>query len=98
MYHGKPCIGARAGGVPEVIRDGVTGVLLDAAEISAQLPEAILRLLTDSELRKSLGANGKADLESKFSFSCFRERLDEVLHSMLAVTKSGTCQTGRALY
>jgi len=81
MYHGKPCIGARAGGVPEVIRDGATGVLVSASELATELPEAILRLLREPALRRSLGANGRADVKDNFSFVRFRDRLEEILCS-----------------
>jgi phosphatidyl-myo-inositol dimannoside synthase len=79
MSHGKPCIGARAGGVPEVIRDGVTGVLVDPSRLATDIPEAILRLLTDPALCETLGANGRAALESNFSFTSFSNRLEEIL-------------------
>jgi phosphatidylinositol alpha-1,6-mannosyltransferase len=81
MHHGKPCVGARAGGVPEVIRDCCTGVLLHPSDLATQLPEAILRLLMNPALRGILGANGRALLESNFSFTCFRNRLEEILCS-----------------
>jgi glycosyltransferase involved in cell wall biosynthesis len=81
MSHGKPCIGARAGGVPEVIRDGATGVLVNASELPTELPEAILRLLREPALRRTLGDQGRADLEGKFSFVHFRDRLEGILCS-----------------
>ena len=56
MYYSKPCIGARAGGVPEVIRDGDSGVLVDGSELPTRLPAAILRL-RDTALRGTMGAN-----------------------------------------
>ena len=79
MSHGKPCIGARAGGVPEVIRHGVTGVLVDPSRLATEIPEAILRLLTEPGLCKTLGVNGKAVLESNFSFTAFSDRLENIL-------------------
>ena len=79
MSHGKPCIGARAGGVPEVIRDGVTGVLVDPSKLATEVPEAILRLLTEPALCETLGANGRAALESNFSFARFSTRLEDII-------------------
>jgi glycosyltransferase involved in cell wall biosynthesis len=81
MHHGKACIGARAGGVPEVIRDGATGVLVDPSKLATQVPEAILRLLNDPALRKNMGANGRAHLDANFSFDRFRDRLEQILCS-----------------
>jgi glycosyltransferase involved in cell wall biosynthesis len=56
MACGTPVVGSDAGGIPEVVRDGVTGLLSRAGE-SLSLRDAILRLLNDSSLRSSLGAN-----------------------------------------
>jgi phosphatidylinositol alpha-1,6-mannosyltransferase len=81
MHHGKPCIGARAGGVPEVIRDGATGVLVDPSNLAIEVPEAILRLLQDPALRRTMGTNGRARLEENFSLDCFRDRLEDILCS-----------------
>ena len=79
MHHGKACIGANAGGVPEVVQHGHTGLLVDASGIPRLLPQAILRLLTDEALRKSMGERGKQALESNFSLARFRSRLQEIL-------------------
>jgi glycosyltransferase involved in cell wall biosynthesis len=94
MYYRKPCIGTRAGGVPEVIRDGDSGVLVDGSELSTRLPEAILCLLRDPALRGTMGANGGAEFESNFSFSCFRDRLEQILCSPgPRVTKTPLCRS-----
>lgn len=79
MSHAKACIGAHAGGVPEVIRDGVTGILVDPSRLATEVPEAILRLLTQPALCKTMGANGRAFVDSNFSFVRFTSRLEEIL-------------------
>jgi phosphatidylinositol alpha-1,6-mannosyltransferase len=81
MYHSKACIGAQAGGIPEVIRDGATGMLVNPSELATQLPEAMVRLLQDPALRRTMGANGRSHLDDDFSFSRFRDRLEEILSS-----------------
>jgi phosphatidyl-myo-inositol dimannoside synthase len=78
MYHGKACIGAAAGGVPEVIEDGVTGILVDPAKPEA-LPTAIIRALQDDERRAAMGQAGKKRLTAEFSIERFRERVEELL-------------------
>ena len=92
MSHGKACIGARAGGVPEVIRDGVTGTLVDPSALATEIPESILRLLRDPALRMTLGANGRASLGSSFSFVRFRSRLEDVLCNRdQSIASNGVC-------
>ena len=57
MRHGKPVIGTNVGGVPEVVQEGITGLLV-AAGNSDELASAIIRLLTDENLRRRLGHAG----------------------------------------
>lgn len=78
MFHGKACIGAAAGGVPEVIEDGVTGLLVDA-RVPEQLSAAMVRLLQDDARCVAMGHAGRERLEREFSIERFRERLAELL-------------------
>lgn len=78
MQHGKACIGARAAAVPEVIEDEVTGLLVDPAK-PEELSVPIIRLLEDEALRARLGAQGRQQLEEKFSMTAFRRRLETLL-------------------
>ena len=78
MQYAKPCIGARAAAVPEVIVDGESG-LLTAPGDPRSLERALTTLLTDEALRQSMGRAGLRRLETNFSFPAFRHRLEEVL-------------------
>lgn len=63
MAAGVPVVATRAGGTPEVVLDGETGVLVPI-EDPAALSAAIDRLLADRALAERLGRAGKARLES----------------------------------
>lgn len=52
---GIPVIGARSGGIPELVKDDCTGLLVDQGDVDG-LCHAMRRLLLDPELRKRLGA------------------------------------------
>ncbi|MES2254130.1 MAG: glycosyltransferase family 4 protein [Pseudomonadota bacterium] len=52
---GIPVIGARSGGIPELVKDDCTGLLVDQGDVDG-LSHAMRRLLLDPELRKRLGA------------------------------------------
>jgi len=54
------------GGVPEVIKDGKTGLLVKAGD-STSLSTAIIRLIEDEKLRRRLAANGKRYIEKYHS-------------------------------
>lgn len=66
MMFGKPCIGTTAGGIPEVIEDGVTGLLVPPNDPS-QLKNALFRLVNDSALRNQMGLASRLSFEKNFS-------------------------------
>jgi glycosyltransferase involved in cell wall biosynthesis len=66
MQYGKPVIGCRTGGTPEVITDGVTGLLAEPGD-KESLAAALSRLMGDEELRRSLGEAGAAAAAVTFS-------------------------------
>lgn len=66
MRAGKPVIGCSAGGMPEVIEDGVCGLLVPPGNAEA-LAAAILRLLLSEPLRHAYGAAGSARFRTLFS-------------------------------
>jgi glycosyltransferase involved in cell wall biosynthesis len=49
-----PAVVTRRGGMPEVVEDGKTGLICEAANVDS-LADAILRLLSDESLRRSMG-------------------------------------------
>jgi glycosyltransferase involved in cell wall biosynthesis len=56
---GRPVIGSAAGGIPDIVDDGVNGLLVSPGDVEA-LAEAITRVLTDAALARRL-AEGAAD-------------------------------------
>ena len=58
MNYGKPVVGCRAGGIPEVVDDGVTGILVEPGAPQA-LAEAILRLVRSPALLNAMGEAGR---------------------------------------
>ncbi len=66
MSFGKPVIGSRIGGIPEAIEDGVTGFTFQPGDAGA-LANRIRMLLTDGELRRSMGRAGRKRCELLFT-------------------------------
>jgi len=62
MASGVPAVGARAGGVPDVIRHGENGLLFTPGDLG-DLTDQLRRLLTDTALRARLAAVGRRDME-----------------------------------
>jgi len=65
--HGKPVIGARAGGIPGVIEDGETGFLIEYGDVSA-LSERMNQLLSNIEISRSMGEAGRLLVEKKYTW------------------------------
>jgi glycosyltransferase involved in cell wall biosynthesis len=79
---GKPVIGAGIPTVREVITAGKTGLLVDPGSAD-QLAGALERLLTDAHLATALGAAGRDELESRFSWREVVRRVEAAYESTL---------------
>lgn len=82
MQYGKPVIAADKGGSPEVVQDGVTGLLVKYGDVP-QLAESITRLCLNPNLRAKLGQAGYQRLQEKFTFPQFKRTLTEILEREL---------------
>jgi glycosyltransferase involved in cell wall biosynthesis len=67
MSMARPLVASNVGGVPEVVQDGVTGLLVPPQDPSA-LARAIVTVGADGELARNLGANGQKLVEEKFTW------------------------------
>ena len=79
--HGKPVIGARAGGIPAVIDEGSTGLLVNFGDV-AGLAQAIHRLLLDEALCCELGQRGQAKLAAEYTWERVAEKVLAVYRRM----------------
>jgi len=83
MAYGKPMVASHVGGVPEVVTDRETGLLVSPMDIHGWI-EAIARLWDDHDLRESLGRNARAATEGRFHARHHWERLEEIYKETLA--------------
>ena len=68
MAAGKPLVATRVGGIPEVVRNGETGILVNSRN-HKEIAEAIDFLIENSETAKEMGAHGKRIAEQKYSLN-----------------------------
>lgn len=66
MLRGIPVVASRAGGIPEVVRHGVEGLLFDAGD-DLGLRDALCLLTKDADLRRELGAQARKRVLTTFS-------------------------------
>jgi phosphatidylinositol alpha-1,6-mannosyltransferase len=82
MQHAKPVVAARSGGAPEVVKDQVTGRLVEYGN-EEELAQALLELCLDPKKRTRLGSAGYQRLQDKFTFAQFKQKLTEILAAEL---------------
>ncbi len=68
MARKLPIISTQVGGIPEMVENGVSGILIDPGA-PEQIADAVLKLSRDEEERRRLGTNARAVFEDKFEFS-----------------------------
>ncbi|MDD5431742.1 MAG: glycosyltransferase family 4 protein [Candidatus Omnitrophica bacterium] len=83
MAAGKAIVGTRSGGIPEIVKDGINGILVDPFNDIA-LSEGIMRLLDDCDLSLKMGLRGKEIAQDKaFSWGSVTEQYIEVQKKVL---------------
>ena len=78
---GLPAVASRTGGVPDIIEDGVTGILVPPGEERA-LAEGLRALVTDPGLRARLGAAGRARMRERFAIDTMVTRYAGLFESL----------------
>jgi glycosyltransferase involved in cell wall biosynthesis len=84
--HGKPVIGARAGGIPAVVDDGQNGLLVPFGDVPA-LAKAIRCLLANPDLAQQLGANGRAKVATHYTWSRVTDQVEAYYRLLLTERK-----------
>ncbi len=79
---GRPLVATRVGGIPEVIEDGVNGLLVEPGDVAA-LAEKVRLLVDDPALRESLGKQARSRVERDFTGKPVRT-LEALYDSLLA--------------
>lgn len=74
---GTPAVASRVGGVPEVVSDGITGLLVPPDDVGA-FAAAVIELLRDEERRARMGRAARAHAEERFDARAWARRLRAV--------------------
>lgn len=97
MALGKPVVGTRVGGIPEVVLHGETGLLAEPGDPES-LAQAVIALLRDEELRRRLGRNGLHRVASRHSLERMLDQVEECYHRLLrqSANESASAMPDRA--
>lgn len=96
MASGLPCVASAVCGIPEIVADGETGLLVPPGD-AERLANALLRLLGQPETARALGAAGRARIEQQLSWERVVDRMVPVL-DRLTVIREGRCAVGQRLH
>jgi glycosyltransferase involved in cell wall biosynthesis len=80
---GRPVVATRVGGVPDVMRDGVDGFLVEVGDVAA-LVDRLAELARDPELRARMGAGSSARSVERYAVSRLVDDIDVLYRSLLA--------------
>jgi glycosyltransferase involved in cell wall biosynthesis len=78
---GKPVVAADSGGIPDIIKDNQTGLLVPQANNQA-LADGVIKLLSDKRLRNRLVKSGQAYVQSDFSWPGIAKRFNNLYESV----------------
>ena len=84
MSAGVPVVATRVGGIPEIVDDASTGLLVESPASPRSLAATLDGLLGDADLRRRLGAAGRARFERYFRAEPWVQRLRAVYDRVLA--------------
>ena len=79
---GRPTVATRVGGVPDVVRDGVDGYLVDVGD-AATLGERLAELARDPSLREEMGRAGSARVLARYAVDRLVEDIDAVYRELV---------------
>jgi glycosyltransferase involved in cell wall biosynthesis len=82
MSAGLPVVATRVGGIPEIIADNVSGLLVPSQNADV-LAEAIVALCRDSEMRQRMGTAGKQLIDQRFRVSDFIRQMYDLYEELL---------------
>jgi glycosyltransferase involved in cell wall biosynthesis len=83
---GRPVVATRVGGVPDVVRDGEDGFLVEPGDVEA-LGDRLADLASDPARRERMGEAGRARVPSRYAVGRLVEDMDRLYRSLLATRR-----------
>jgi glycosyltransferase involved in cell wall biosynthesis len=80
---GRPVVATRVGGVPDVVRDGEDGFLVETGDVES-LAERLAQLAEDPQLRHTMGEAGRSRVLTRYSVERLIDDIDRLYRSLLA--------------
>lgn len=77
MAAGKPVVTTKVSSMPEIVRDGVHGYLVEPGDSTA-LAKALLKILTNAQSAVQMGAQGRQEVEQHFTLNRMIDKIEEL--------------------
>jgi glycosyltransferase involved in cell wall biosynthesis len=90
LYLGTPVVATRVGGIPEIVTDGVDGVLVPPANSQA-LANALTDLLGDPERRRRMAGSSRQRIEQRFQFQNMIHAYEAIYDILTHQLPKGRC-------
>jgi glycosyltransferase involved in cell wall biosynthesis len=84
MACGTPTVSFKIGGVPDLVRPGITGYLAKPEDVS-DFCQGIVQLLEDRNLREWLGQQGRQVVLEEYQLEVYAQRYAELYRQILAL-------------
>jgi glycosyltransferase involved in cell wall biosynthesis len=78
----KPVVASKVGGVPEIVVDGKTGLLIPPGDSDA-IRQALESLISDQETRKEMGVEGRKRVEQMFTLEKHVHKIQQLYEAIL---------------
>lgn len=78
MQFGLPIVTSDEGGIPDLVEDGVNGLISEKLEVDA-FAQNLEKLIIDDKLRKKMGEAGIVKYKNDYTLNCFENRLFNIL-------------------
>ena len=86
MAMGKAVVATTTGGLPEVVAQGETGLLVPPGDVQS-LAATVVSLLLDGVRREQMGRNGRARVHERFSLDASVMHMEQLYGEVLATEK-----------
>lgn len=77
LSSGVPLIGTNVGGIPFIVKDGITGILVQPKN-EIEIYKALIKLIDDEQLRMTMGINARKFIEDNFSWDSIVNKIIEI--------------------
>lgn len=82
MASGKPVVATNVGGIPELVKSGQNGILVEAGE-EGKLASAIVKVLSDNSLPKTIGGNNMKKAQEHYSWEAAARKAERLYNDLI---------------